>query len=146
MTRKVKVHCINVIKVTPSCSGFSYSEFQPGLLFHLIISYFDLVDRKVHIIIFDKISSFLRKHVSVPLSNNMIFLIFSLYFHKVMANAPVPGTANINYLMCLLILFLCIELKNTIVPENFFKFNEYFFSTDTPTTNKLDNVILVTCF
>ena len=48
--------------------------------------------------------------------------------------------------MYLMILFLCIELKKILVSEFFFNFNKYFFSTGTPTTNKLDDVILVPHF
>ena len=33
-----------------------------------------------------------------------------------------------------------------IMPENFFKFKNYFFSTSTSTTSKLDDVIPVTYF
>ena len=40
--------------------------------------------------------------------------------------------------------FLCTELKKILVSEFFFKFNNYFFSTGTPTTNKLDDGIPVT--
>ena len=43
-----------------------------------------------------------------------------------------------------MILFLCTELKKILVSEFFFKFNNYFFSTGTPTTNKLDDGIPVT--
>ena len=43
-----------------------------------------------------------------------------------------------------MILFLCTELKKILVSEFFFKFNNYFFSTRTPTTNKLDDGIPVT--
>ena len=48
--------------------------------------------------------------------------------------------------MYLMILFLCIELKKILVSEFFFKFNNYFFFTGTPTTNKLDDGIPVTHF
>ena len=40
-----------------------------------------------------------------------------------------------------MIFFLCTELKKILVSEFFFKFNNYFFSTGTPTTNKLDDGI-----
>ena len=43
-----------------------------------------------------------------------------------------------------MILFLCTELKKILVSEFFFKFNNYFFSTGTPNTNKLDDGIPVT--
>ena len=43
-----------------------------------------------------------------------------------------------------MILFLCTELKKILVSEFFFKFNNYFFSNGTPTTNKLDDGIPVT--
>ena len=42
--------------------------------------------------------------------------------------------------------FLCIELKKIIVSEKFFKFNNYFLSTDTPTMNKVDDGMPVTYF
>ena len=45
--------------------------------------------------------------------------------------------------MYLMIFFLCIELKKILVSETFFKFNKYFFSTGTPTTNKLDDGMLL---
>ena len=44
-------------------------------------------------------------------------------------------------LLCLMIRFLCRELKKVIVFENYFKFNNYFFTTGTPTANKLDECI-----
>ena len=37
--------------------------------------------------------------------------------------------------------FLCTELKKILVSEFFFKFNNYFFSTGTPTTNKLHDSV-----
>ena len=40
-----------------------------------------------------------------------------------------------------LIYFLCKELKKIIVSEIFSKFNNYLFSTDTATTNKLGDGI-----
>lgn len=48
--------------------------------------------------------------------------------------------------LCLIIHFLCRELKKVIVSENYFKFNNYFFTTGTPTTNKLDERIPVIHF
>ena len=42
--------------------------------------------------------------------------------------------------------FLCTELGKKIVSEKFFKFNSYFFSTFTPITNKLDDIMLVIHF
>ena len=39
-----------------------------------------------------------------------------------------------------------ILLKKILVSEFFFKFNNYFFSTGTPTANKLDDGIPVTHF
>ena len=47
------------------------------------------------------------------------------------------------YLIYLMILFLCIELKKILVSQFFFKFKKYFFCTGTPTTKKLDDSILV---
>ena len=41
---------------------------------------------------------------------------------------------------------LCIDLKKILVSDIFFKFNNYFFSNSTATTNKLDDGILVTHF
>ena len=49
--------------------------------------------------------------------------------------------------MYFMILFLCIELKKkTLVYEFFFKLNNYFFSTGTATTNKLDGGVPVMHF
>ena len=47
-----------------------------------------------------------------------------------------------------MIYFLYKELKKVIVPENFFKFNNYFFSTGTvlQLQSKLDDGIPVTYF
>ena len=47
--------------------------------------------------------------------------------------------------MYLMILFLCIELKKNI-SIFFFKHNNFFFSTGTPTTNKLDDGVPVKYF
>lgn len=40
-----------------------------------------------------------------------------------------------------MIRFICIELKKTLVSENFFKFNNYLLSTYTVSTSKLDDNI-----
>ena len=48
--------------------------------------------------------------------------------------------------MYLMILFLCIELKKKILVHEFFFKHKFFFSTGTPTSNKLDDGVLVTHF
>ena len=50
-------------------------------------------------------------------------------------------TFTLIHLMYQLIYFLCKELKKIIVSEIFSKFNNYLFSTDTATTNKLGDGI-----
>ena len=42
--------------------------------------------------------------------------------------------------------FVCMILKNVIVSENSFKFNNNIFSAGAPTTNKFDDGIWVTYF
>ena len=48
--------------------------------------------------------------------------------------------------MFLMIHILCMELKKVILSENVFNFNNYFFSTGTPTTQILDDGMPVTYF
>ena len=48
--------------------------------------------------------------------------------------------------MHLMIHFLCVEFKKNAMSEIIFKFNNYFFSTSTPTTSKFDGGIPLTHF